>query len=107
VCAALANVTLQEASFAWHNVLHADRLNANVWTNATSHIFSLQKIDEWLAVWKENASSKYRGVTKHRNTFRACAVHPLTGKQQVTLFNSSQEICAQAYDKQMLKWWGR
>jgi hypothetical protein len=67
----------------------------------------LQKIDEWKK--KANAASKYRGVYKFPppRGFYSQSTHPLTGKIVYISYNPDDKVCALAYDRQMLKWWGR
>jgi len=71
----------------------------------------LQKIAEWAAALfdgkKANATSKYRGVCKDLRRFSAFMGHPLTGKLKGILRGRDEKSCALAYDRQMLKWWGR
>ena len=62
---------------------------------------------------KASMTSRYRGVTKTKDgLFRAMVRHPETSKvQHLKGLNAgttgAEKICAQAYDREQLKYWGR
>ena len=76
-------------------------------------LYCVQQLDEWkeanLTFSKGEAG--LRGVYKQgSNGFRALIRHPVT-KNQVTLLSSTapnaRELCARAYDRTVLRWFGR